>query len=360
MTAVLLKQLRDQVKNRDEKIVKLLHERASLSIKIGEIKKSSGLSIYDSSQESKIYRWLNQTNSGALPAVSLRKIFCEILSTSRALQAPVTVAYLGPDASFSHLAVQSHFGKSASLFPQSNIFDVFDQIEKRKIAWGVVPVENSLEGSVAITLDRLISTPLSIVADIFLSISHCLLSTGKDLKALKRVYSHPQAMAQCQEWLRKNLPHCSLHEVESTSKAAQTVMEDDEGAAIGSIQAAAVNKLSIIAEGIEDRPSNTTRFFVIGEGNTTATGRDKTSIIFGTRHEPGSLYRALEPFTDKEINLMKIVSHPIKDRMWEYLFFVDLTGHQEEKKVAECLEDLKEKCTFFKILGSYPMGDITA
>jgi len=357
MTRGSLKELRDKLKNRDEKIVNLLNERARISLEIGKIKKSQNLNIYDPSQENRVYHYLNEINEGPLPEGSLKEIFTEILSASKALQSPVSVAYLGPEASFTHAAAGSHFGKSASFSPQSTIFDVFDRVERRMANWGVVPVENSLEGTVKPTLDRLTSTPLNILAEVFLRINHSLMSTRNGLDEIKRVYSHPQALAQCQEWLRKNLPGCPLHEMESTAKAAQKVLEDDEGAAIGSNNAASVYGLNIISEGIEDHPSNVTRFLVIGRGENKGTGRDKTSIFFGTRHMPGALFHSLESFAGKEINLVKIESYPIKERMWEYLFFVDFNGHKEEEKIKECLKELQGQSTFVKMLGSYPMGD---
>ena len=352
-----LDHLRDLLKGKDEKIVKLLNERARISLEIGDTKKEEGLGIYDPSQESRIYARLSELNEGPLTENSLKNIFTEILSASRALQAPASVAYLGPEASFTHAAARSHFGRSTLFSPGSTIFDVFDRVERGKADWGVVPVENSLEGAVKLTLDRLLATPLHILGEIFLRINHSLLSTRKEMNGLKRIYSHPQALAQCQEWIRKNLPHCSLHETDSTAKAAQRVMEDGDGAAIGSSSAATLYGLTVISEGIEDNPSNITRFLVIGRDENGPTGRDKTSILMGTRHMPGALYSSLQPFARKEINLMKIESYPIKGSMWEYLFFVDFDGHVKEDKILECLEDLGRHATFIKILGSYPMGD---
>jgi chorismate mutase/prephenate dehydratase len=230
-------------------------------------------------------------------------------------------------------------------------------VEKKKANWGVVPIENSLEGTVKQTLDRLISTPLNILCEIFLPINHALISTRDGLDGIKRVYSHPQALAQCQEWLRKNLPNCSLHETKSTANAIQKLPEDSEGAAIGNRDAAAVYGLNIISEGIEDRPSNVTRFLVMGRGENRQTGKDKTSILIGTRHMPGALYNSLKSFAKKEINLVKIESYPIKERIWEYLFFIDFYGHKDEEKTMECIGELESHCTFVKILGSYPLGD---
>ncbi len=352
-----LETLRENLKKKDREIIKLLNERAKLSIEVGKVKDLKGREVYDPSQESKVYDHLTRMNDGPLSTSALKNIFGEIISSSRALQAPTTVAYLGPEASFSYLAAQSHFGKSAQYSPQTKISEVFDEVEKEKVSWGVVPGENSAEGSVKATLDRLISTPLHIRAEIFLRISHCLISTCESVAEIKRVYSHPQALAQCQDWLRKNLPHCPILELDSTAVAARRVLEDREGAAIGSSLAAATHGLKIIARGIEDSASNTTRFFVIGKGKSMRTGRDKTSMVFGTPHVPGALYQALEPFARGHLNLTRIESYPMKDRMWEYLFFVDFAGHTEEKETKKCLSGMEKVTTFIKVLGSYPRGD---
>ena len=357
MTVTLLERLREELKKIDVEIVGLLNRRSEISTQIGRIKEEQGVDIYDPAQEMRVYESLKGANEGPLPAASLKAIFREIVSASRALQKPITVAYLGPEASFSHLAAQSHFGTSTRFFPQATIFQVFDEVERRKVGWGVVPVENSLEGSVNLTLDRLISTSLNIRAEIFLRISYCLLSTIDEMDSIVRVYSHPHALAQCQGWLRVNLPHSGLLGVESTAAAAQRVLKDSAGAAIASRLAAAKYGLKILSEGIEDNPSNTTRFLVIGEGKSRMTSMDKTTILFGTPHIPGALYHALEPFACRQLNLVKIESYPTKEKVWEYLFFVDVVGHEEDEKVRECLEDLKKKTTFLKILGSYPRGE---
>jgi len=352
-----LKQLRASVLTLDEEIVRLLNERAGLSIQIGAFKKDSGHAIYDPCREHELCSHLEEISNGPMSDAALRRIYREILSVSRSLQKSVTVVYLGPEASFTHLAARSHFGGAHDLSAQPTVFDVFEEVEKGRADFGVVPVENSLEGSVKQTLDKLISTSFNIVGDIYLPISHCLLSVNGKMDLLKRVYSHPQALAQCQRWLRNNLPHCALCEEESTAKAARRVLNDPEAAAVGSKAAALTYGLDIITEGIEDYPLNVTRFLVIGRGINCTTGRDKTSILFGVRHEPGALLHALAPFSDRAINLTKIISHPIRERIWEYLFFVDFMGHADDEKVAACLEQLIEACTFVKLLGSYPMGE---
>jgi chorismate mutase/prephenate dehydratase len=357
MTLKSLDRLRRDLKETDGKIVKLLNERALLSMKIGRDKAKKGLDVFDASQEAKLFAYLEEVNEGILPEKYLKAIFREIISASRALQKPITVAFLGPHATFSHLAAQSYFGTSTGFIPQGSIFHVFDEVEKGKVQWGVVPVENSLEGSVNLTLDRLILTPLKIRAEIFLRISHCLLAPVKRMDRIKRVYSVPQALAQCQGWLRTNLPQSLLVDAESTAAAARIVQKDNDAAAIGSRLAAATYGLNILSEGIEDNPSNTTRFLVMGEGETKMTGIDKTSVIFGTPHVPGALYHALEPFVARRINLMKIESYPLKERLWEYLFFVDFSGHVDDPEIKKSMKALRGKTNFLKILGSYPKGE---
>jgi chorismate mutase/prephenate dehydratase len=352
-----LKYIREKLRKKDREIVKLLNERTELSIEVGKAKNSQGREAYDPSQEGKVHDYIREINEGPLPEDALKNIFREIISSSRALQEPTIVAYLGPEASFCYQAAQSHFGTSALYYAQKRISEVFDEVEKGRIAWGVVPVENSLEGPVKTTLDKLISTPLNIRAEIFLKVSHCLISPGTKMEEIKRVFSHPQALAQCQDWLRRNLPNAPLIEVDSTVAAAERVLDDQEGAAIGSSLAATSYGLTIIAEGIEDSPSNTTRFFVIGRGQSTVTGNDKTSILFATPHVPGALYQVIRSFAREGVNLTRIESYPMRDRIGNYLFFVDFAGHRDEKKIKKCLADVEEGTTLFKILGSYPQGE---
>ncbi|MFB3925332.1 MAG: prephenate dehydratase [Syntrophales bacterium] len=351
-----LDSLRDDLRRKDERIVRLLSERAGISIEIGKLKNARNLEVYDPAQESRIYESLAGMNTEPLPREAVKNIFREILSASRALQAPVIVACLGPEASFTDLAARIHFGESARYMQQATIADVFEEVERGRAAWGVVPLENSSEGSVKPTLDRLISTPLGIRAEIFTRISHSLMSKTEAVEQIRRIYSHPQALAQCRNWLRKNTPGCELLETGSTAAAVRRVLEDPQGAAIGSSAAASLYGLNLLEERIEDQPSNTTRFVVIGRGVSEMTGRDKTSVLFGTPHTPGALYRALEPFAREGINLMRIESYPARDRIWEYLFFVDLEGHTENDTTARCLASLRRNTVFLKVLGSYPAG----
>jgi chorismate mutase/prephenate dehydratase len=353
-----LKDLRGQLQKKDREIVKLLNERTKLSLEVGKEKNAQGKEIYDPSQEHKVYDYLATINSGPLPARALNDIFREIISASRSLQEPTTVTYVGPEASFCYQAAQAHFGQSADYYAQKRVTGVFDDVEKGQFSLGVVPVENSLEGSVKTTLERLITTNLHIRAEIFLRTSHCLISSCTTMAEIKRIYFHPQALAQCQVWLKDHLPHIPLIEVESAVTAVERIIEDREGAAIGSPLAANTYGLTVIAEGIGDSPTNVTRFFVIGTGQSSATGDDKTSILFSTAHVPGALHRMFAPFAREHINLTRIESYPLRDRIGEYLFLVDIVGHRDDKKTKKCLMAVERMATRFKILGSYPRGEV--
>jgi chorismate mutase / prephenate dehydratase len=352
-----LQALREKIRNKDRQIVKLLNERSSLSIAIGKEKSKHSRDVYDSPQEKKVYAYIEEVNDGPLSSRALSDIFREIISSSRALQGQVSIAYLGPEASFSHLAALSHFGRSVELMPVAAIAGVFNEVEKESANLGIVPVENSTEGPVKATLDRLISTPLCIRAEVFLRIRHYLLSKRGLSDDIVRVYSHPQAIAQCRNWLKTNMPRSNVIETASTAEAAMRAGQDSQGAAIGSVMAADIYGLKVVAEGIEDHPLNTTRFVVIGKGGNDPTGCDKTSILFGTPHVPGALYHAINPFAEEQVNLTRIESYPVRDRMWEYLFFVDFIGHIEDDKIKRCMQKLKKETAFIKILGSYPKGE---
>ncbi|MBN1548885.1 MAG: prephenate dehydratase [Syntrophaceae bacterium] len=355
MTGDQLDDIRSQMSETDGKIIRLLEQRADLARKVGELKRENGVDVYDPAREAILMAEFQKTAQDAvLPAEYLKAIFREIISACRELQKPLTVACLGPAATFSHLAAQSHFGGSTSFAFQSTISQVFDEMERGRISLGVVPIENTFEGSVNFTLDRLIHTPLKVIGEIYQRISHCLLSTECGLEKINKVYSHPQAFAQCQDWLKRKLPDAEYVDVNSTAAAAGIALHEKGTAAIGSVLAADVYGLGILAEEIQDNPSNTTRFIVLGNKTPVPTGKDKTSIIFGTPHSPGALYRSLGAFAERQINLMKIESYPLKERLWEYLFFADFGGHEQDGVIDECLNHLKTMTTFVKVLGSYP------
>lgn len=264
------------------------------------------------------------------------------------------VAYLGPPATHTYLACLKYFGNSIHALPRESLQDVFETVEKGETDYGVVPVENSTEGSVNRTLDLFIESELKICGEIMIQVSHDLLSQNGKREAIHKVYSHPQALEQCRNWLRKNLPHIDVTETSSTAKAAQIAAEDPEAAAIASSLASHFYYLKIVESQVEDYTNNYTRFWIIGQQIAKRTGNDKTSILFSIPHVPGSLHGVLRLFSDQSINLTKIESRPIKNRPWEYIFFLDFEGHLMDPPIQEAMAELKENLLFFKNLGSYP------
>lgn len=270
------------------------------------------------------------------------------------IEAELTVAFLGPPATFSHMASIQHFGSSIRMVPENTIQDVFEAVEREKTDYGVAPVENSTEGPVSLTLDGFIQSEAKICAEIMTKISHDLLSLSGDAGEAQKIYSHPQALSQCREWLRKNFPHVRLEEAGSTAKAAQLAVEDPKAAAIASSLAAPLYGLKVVASQIEDHLNNSTRFLVLGRQGAERTGRDKTSVLFVVSHAPGTLFRVLQIFYEKGINLTKIESRPNKGKPWEYIFFIDFEGHATDPHVAQALHEVKGHVLFVKLLGSYP------
>ena len=270
------------------------------------------------------------------------------------IEAELTVAFFGPPATFSHVACIQHFGSSVRMLPENTIQDVFEAVEREKADYGVAPIENSTEGPVSLTLDMFVQSEAKICAEIMTKISHDLLSQSGTAGDIQKIYSHPQALGQCREWLRKNLPHVQLEETGSTAKAAQLAVEDPKAAAIASSLAAALYGLKVVASQIEDHLNNSTRFLVLGRQDAERTGRDKTSVLFVVSHAPGTLFRVLQVFYEKGINLTKIESRPNKGKPWEYIFFIDFEGHATDPHVAQALHEVKGHVLFVKLLGSYP------
>ena len=264
------------------------------------------------------------------------------------------VAYLGPPSTYTHLACLKRFGSSFQTFPMESIQDVFETVERREVDYGVVPVENSTEGSVNRTLDLFLESELKICGEIMSRISHSLLSQNRKREAIHKIYSHPQALEQCRKWLRKNFPSIDVVETSSTAKAAQMASEDPDSAAIASSLAAQFYRLEVIEWRIEDYLHNCTRFWMLGQQIAGRTGNDKTSILFSIPHIPGSLHEVLKLFSNKSINLTKIESRPAKDKLWEYIFFLDFEGHVTDAPIQETLDQMKESLLFVKVLGSYP------
>ena len=345
---------RSRINDLDNQILNLLNQRAEAALKIGDLKRRHDLPYYAPEREVEIIARLTTENRGPLPVDTVRAVWREILSGCLALERPLAVGYLGPTGTFTHQAALKHFGAGAQLVPARAIVDVFDEVERRRVEYGVVPVENSTEGAVNVTLDRLIDSDAVICGELSLAISQHLLSGARDLGAVKRVVSHPQGLAQCRRWLAEHLPDAATEESTSTAAAAEMAAADATVAAIASELAAQLYAVPILRPRIEDNPNNFTRFLIIGRQPAKPSGQDKTSILFAMRNEPGSLYRILEPLARTGINLTKIESRPAKRRPWEYVMFVDFEGHRETPAVTSALAELEERTLFLRILGSYP------
>ncbi len=352
-----LNKLREKIDEIDLKILELLNKRANTVLQIKRAKDSRHLNIYSPEREREIIDRLTGLNPGPFPNEALRLLYREILSASLALQQPLKVAYLGPPATFTHLAAMRQFGSSTDYMPVSTIKAVFGTVSSGEAQYGVVPIENSTEGVVNYTLDMFIDSDLRIVYEIMLQISHNLLSRTGRKSDVKKIYSYPQATAQCREWLEENFPGVSIIEEHSTAAAAKRVADDPSAAAVASELAATIYNLEFVSRGIEDYKHNYTRFLVIGRDSMPKTGRDKTSIMFSIKDRPGALYSILRHFARNKINLTKIESRPSRRKAWEYIFFVDMEGHVEDKKVKKAIEAIKKECLYFKELGSYPSAE---
>ncbi len=346
--------IRASIDEIDEKILALINRRLFLAKRVGELKKGKGDMVMDNARESMVINRLVSMNQGPLTERMVQHFFSEIMAASREIQKPQQVAYLGPEATFTHIAAMNHFGSSVSFKAQPSIRDVFVEVEKGVCQYGVVPVENSIEGAVNYTLDLFYESDLKICAEIYQSISHDLLSKTGNLEDIEVIYSHPHAFAQCRKWLRKHLPGCSLKECSSTASAADMASKNTQSAAISSHEAAHIYNLNVVASRIEDISRNITRFLVIGKEEVRKTGRDKTSIMFVTAHIPGALYRILQPIAAAGLNMVKLESRPARHEKWSYVFFADLEGHMQDVTIKTTVEEMKNICLFLKWLGSYP------
>ena len=352
-----LEKLRKRIDEIDSKIIGLLNKRASLSVKIGRLKEKGRRSIYAPERERAIYERIENKNKGPLSNETLKSIYREIMSGSLALEKPIVVAYLGPPATFTHIAALKKFGSSVSYLPVNSITEVFTEVERGRADYGVVPIENSIEGAVSHTLDMFMESDLRICSEVSLEISHHLLRQHvKRSPRILKIYSNPQVFGQCRMWLEANFPKAELIEVSSTAKAAEIAKREPNSACIASSLAAECYGLQIYKKSIEDYGHNVTRFLVIGQTEPKPTRNDKTSIMFSVKDRVGALHDMLVPFKKNRINLTKIESRPLKKKAWEYYFFVDMVGHYQDKNVKKALGELERGCTYFKTLGSYPMA----
>jgi chorismate mutase/prephenate dehydratase len=340
----------------DAQIVRLLNERTRHVLAIGEIKIKAGEEIYAPHRERSVLNRVSRLSEGPLTADSLRAIYREIMSASLALEKSLTVAYFGPEATFTHQAAIRRFGSSLRYVPQKTIADVFAEVSRNRADYGVVPVENSTEGVVTHTLDMLVDSDLKIVSQIVMPIQHCLCSKAPRHQ-IKKLFSHPQPLAQCRGWVQNHFRNAEIIETSSTTRAAELAAAEPNAAAITSALAAEKFGLRILESDIQDSAGNATRFLVLGRQCSPSTGKDRTSLMISITDKVGALHRALACFRRFRINLTKIESRPNKRKAWEYFFFVDCDGHQSDAKVANAIRLLEEQCNFVKVLGSYPKAD---
>lgn len=349
-----LQQLRAAIDAVDGRVLEALNERARLVLEVGKVKSGSGGAFYVPHREEQLLRGLEERNEGPFPTGAIRAVWKEIVSASLSLEHALAVAYLGPEATFTHQACRKQFGLSAELRPARTIADVFDAVDRGKAHYGVIPIENTTEGVVSYTLDMFLHSELKIVGEVYLRISQTLFNLSGLREDVRRIHSHPQGLAQCREWLDQNFPDAPTVEASSTAQAAKVAAADPEAAAVCGEIAGALYGLKAVETRIEDNANNYTRFLVIGREVPERSGRDKTSVLFAVKDAVGALYRMLQPFQENAVSLTKIESRPMKRKAWEYVFFVDCEGHVSDEAVRRSLEGLEKHCQFFKLLGSYP------
>ena len=353
-----LRELRQTIDAVDDRLLELIRKRMELAARIGSHKHEEGnTAFYVPSREAQIIRRLLKKNRGIIPEAALQGIFREIIGACLSSEQPLTIAYLGPEGTFTHVASRRQFGAMAQYMPCKSLDEVFDEVEAGRVTYGMVPVENAFEGAVTLTLDLLVDSQVSICAEVLLGIHEHLLSRAKRLKDIQQLISHPQPLGQCRRWLQAHLPWAETIEVNSTAQAAELALKEPRLAAIAPEEVAMRLELPILRRNIEDYHGNTTRFLVIGQHDSPPSGEDKTALVMSVKDRPGALHDLLEPFHKRGIGLTRIESRPSKKRLWEYVFFVDLQGHREDADVAAALGDIRAlPDSFLKVLGSFPVA----
>ena len=350
---------REKIDSLDKQIVTLLNERLSCATEIGKLKRSKGGQIYVAEREDAVQRKVTALNQGPIKNEALHAIYREIMSAAIALEKPLLIAYLGPEATNSHIAAMKKFGASVEYHPMPSIGDIFTAVEKGEADYAVIPIENSTEGSVRETLDCFVDSDLKIVSQLYTDITYAFISNSP-LNEVTKVYSKDQSLAQCRNWLARHAPHAQLVDAPSTARAVQIAKEEKGAAAVANEFAATFHGVNILARNIQDKADNTTRFFVIGKSSSGAVGgrRDMTSFLISLGDEAaahsGALLKMLMPLAERGINLSKVESRPSKRRPWDYYFFIDVTGHFDDPEMKAALAELKKFCPLVKWLGSYP------
>ena len=355
-----IKTIRQTIDSIDNQILQLLKQRIDCAKEIGKLKDVTKRAKWDPLRERQIYERLIADNEEIFPQNALRSIYHEIITSCRLSQKNIEVAYLGPEATFTHQAGVRYFGHSADYKQLESIDEVFAEVEKGRTSYGIVPVENSIEGAVFSTLDSFMKYKVQICGEIRMEISHNLVSKSGNIEDIQTIASHAQALAQCREWIRKNMGSVPTLPVFSTGAAAQMAANNPNIGAIASTLAIKSYELQVVVKGIEDYRGNTTRFLIIGKKSPEYSGMDRTSLLIGTMDRPGALNDILTILSEQNINLAKIESRPIKGKNWQYLFFLDMMGHIEEEHIKIGCKKIKTICSYFEWLGSYPRGDEAA
>jgi chorismate mutase/prephenate dehydratase len=349
-----LKKFREQIDRIDDEMLRLVNERAKLAQQIGHAKGNGA--VLRPEREAQVLGRLQAANQGPLSNAAVAQLFTEVMSQCRALESPLTIAYLGPQGTFTEAAALKRFGSAIQGRPSATIDEVFQLVESGAAQYGVVPVENSTEGAVGRTLDLLLNSNLKICGEVLLQVHQCLLSNESELSFVRKIYSHPQSFGQCQDWLHAHLPHVERVTASSNADAARLAAEESFAAAIAGAQAAEHFKLKVLAQNIEDDARNTTRFLVIGKQDVAPSGKDKTSLVMSAANRPGAVHDLLVPLAQNGVSMTKLESRPSRTGMWEYVFYVDVEGHQSDAKVAAAIAQLKQIAAFVKVLGSYPVA----
>ncbi len=353
-TSKNLSELRELIDALDADLLKRLNERASLARQVGNLKVGQA---YRPEREAQVLRRIKEMNAGPLPDEVVARLFREVMSACLALERPITVSYLGPAGTFSEAAALKHFGAGAVTMPCASIDEVYRVVESGAADFGIVPVENSTEGAVGRSLDLMPQTPMKICGEVLIRIHHHLMSRAiADFKAISRVFSHGQSLAQCHEWLNNHLPNAERVAVSSNAEAARRASVEPGTAAVAGEMAAERYGLSILASNIEDEPNNTTRFLIIGDYEPQPSAKDKTSLVLSAKNKAGAVYEMLTPFARRGVSMTKFESRPSRVAIWEYLFFVDIEGHRGDANVAEALDELATVAGYVKVLGSYPQA----
>jgi len=347
---------RKRIDELDGQIIDLLNKRTKAAAEIGKLKQVDDAAVYVPAREKAVFDRAARLNQGPLTESNLRAIYREIMSASLSLETDMKCAFLGPASTYTHQAARSRFGNSVEYLPCQHISEVFTSVQQGRTQYGVVPIENSIEGHVTATQDELGNTPLKVCAEIYHSIDHCLLTRFAS-NQIERVYSHPQALGQCRQWLKTHMPNAELIDTPSTAAAAELAAREPNSAAIASAMAGEANDLHPIGTGIQDVGTNVTRFLVIGKTYGPPTGDDKTSIHFAVKHKVGALVSALGVFESNGLNLLSIESRPSRTKQWEYFFFVDFGAHAQDDSSRKALEELMDHCMVMTVLGSYPKSE---